>query len=163
MLERVRACLPLGWEPTDSAEVDFLYSLLIAQPNGRPGWHPYHLLYAGSARLARTLELAELFTRLESHLELLTAFLARGHLFVHAGVVGWQGRAIIIPGRSFSGKTTLVKALIEAGASYYSDEYAIFDATGQVHPYPIALAIRDESWPKPPENAGRGIGGTDWG
>lgn len=145
MLERVRSCLPLEWEPADSAEVDFLYSLLFVRSNGRPGWRPYHLLYTGSARLARTMDLAELFERLESHLELLTAFLARGHLFVHAGVVGWQGRAIIIPGRTFSGKTTLVKALIEAGASYYSDEYAIFDETGQVHPYPIALAIRDES------------------
>src|SRR5262249_17082640 len=29
-------------------------------------------------------------------------------LFVHAGVVGWRGLAIIIPGRSLTGKSTLV-------------------------------------------------------
>jgi hypothetical protein len=65
-------------------------------------------------------------------------------LFVHAGVVGWHPRAIVIPGRSFSGKTTLVKALMEAGATYYSDEFTILDRQGLVHPYPLPLALRGE-------------------
>ncbi|WP_157871812.1 hypothetical protein [Gloeothece verrucosa] len=64
-------------------------------------------------------------------------------LFVHAGVVGWRGRAIVIPGRSFSGKTTLAAALVKAGAIYYSDEYAVIDRDGLVHPYPRPLCIRE--------------------
>src|SRR5271165_1182789 len=27
-------------------------------------------------------------------------------VFVHAGVVGWKGRALVLPGTSFAGKTT---------------------------------------------------------
>ena len=52
-------------------------------------------------------------------------------------------QAIIIPGRSFSGKTTLVAELIRAGATYYSDEYAVLDSQGRVHPYLKPLSIRE--------------------
>ena len=71
----------------------------------------------------------------ESWAQLTVATLAKGLVFVHAGVVGWRSRAIVIPGRSLSGKSTLVLALVEAGADYYSDEYAVFDSEGRVHPY----------------------------
>jgi hypothetical protein len=43
---------------------------------------------------------------------------------------------------SHSGKTTLVDLLIRAGATYYSDEYAVLDERGRVHPYPRALGMR---------------------
>jgi hypothetical protein len=68
---------------------------------------------------------------------------AHGKLFVHAGVVEWGGRAIIIPGPSFSGKTTLVAEFVRAGAGYYSDEFAVFDRFGRVHPFPKPLGIRE--------------------
>ncbi len=67
---------------------------------------------------------------------------APGLVFVHAGVVAVDGRAIVFPGRSMTGKTTLVAALVEAGATYLSDEYAPLDADGLVHPYPRRLSIR---------------------
>lgn len=67
---------------------------------------------------------------------------AKEHVFVHAGVVGWKGKAIVIPGRSFQGKTTLVVELVKAGADYYSDEYAIFDEKGLVHSFPRDVSIR---------------------
>jgi hypothetical protein len=63
-------------------------------------------------------------------------------IFVHAGVVGWKDAAIVIPGRSMSGKSSLVAALVQAKATYYSDEYAVFDEYGHVHAYPIPLHIR---------------------
>ncbi|MDM8519566.1 hypothetical protein QUF64_05915 [Anaerolineales bacterium HSG6] len=128
----------MGWQSTPIGEVDILYSLQQAPPNKRN----YHLLYCGSALLSRTLELPQLFDTLEQHTELLTAFRAQDCLFVHAGVVGWQGKSILIPGRSMTGKTTLVKSLVEAGASYYSDEFAVLDKEGLVHPYPRPLSIR---------------------
>ena len=71
----------------------------------------------------------------ESWAQLTVATLAKGLVFVHAGVVGWRDRALVIPGRSLSGKSTLVLALVEAGAEYYSDEYALFDWEGRVHAY----------------------------
>jgi hypothetical protein len=64
-------------------------------------------------------------------------------VFVHAGVVGWRGKAILIPGRSHTGKTTLVAELVRAGATYYSDEYAVLDEKGRVHPYLKPLGIRE--------------------
>lgn len=64
-------------------------------------------------------------------------------VFVHAGVVGWRGSAIILPGKSFQGKSTLVEALIRNGAEYYSDEYAVLDENGLVHPFARDLSIRD--------------------
>jgi hypothetical protein len=67
---------------------------------------------------------------------------ADDRVFVHAGVVAWEGRVVVIPGRSMSGKTTLVRALVEAGAAYYSDEYAVIDQCGLIHPYPQPLGVR---------------------
>jgi hypothetical protein len=125
--------------------VDIVYSLRLAQPSSRKDRRHYHLLYCGSALIARTLELPLLLATFEKHAELLTAFRAQDCLFVHAGVVGWQGRAILIPGRSMTGKTTLVKALVEAGATYYSDEFAVLDKAGRVHPYPTPLSIRSNN------------------
>ena len=47
-----------------------------------------------------------------------------------------------MPGDSFSGKTTLVTELVRAGAEYYSDEYAVIDDQGLVHPFARPLSIR---------------------
>lgn len=68
----------------------------------------------------------------------------RGYLFVHAGCVGWRNHAIVIPGRSYAGKTTLTRALLEQGATYYSDDYAVIDPTGAIHPFPRLLRVRPE-------------------
>jgi hypothetical protein len=77
-----------------------------------------------------------------SRIRLTVAEFAVGHVFIHSGVVAWKGKAIVIPARSFGGKTTLTAALIKRGALYYSDEYAILDKEGLVHPFPKTLSIR---------------------
>jgi hypothetical protein len=81
---------------------------------------------------------------LQSQLHLHVASDAPNHVFVHAGVVGIGEGAVVIPGRSFSGKTVLVAEFVRAGAVYYSDEYAVLDADGLVHPYPKPLSLRGE-------------------
>jgi len=75
-------------------------------------------------------------------LELWVAEHAVGFVFVHAGCVAVDGRAIVIPGRTMSGKSALVAALVGLGATYYSDEYAAIDREGRVHPYARPLSIR---------------------
>ena len=75
-------------------------------------------------------------TMLESQIQGHIALDATEFVFIHAGVVADGGRAIVIPGLSFSGKTTLVRALVEAGAVYYSDEFAALDENGRVLPTP---------------------------
>ena len=59
---------------------------------------------------------------------------------VHGGVVAHDGRAILLPGPTHAGKSTLVAELVRRGAPYFSDEYALIDADGRVHPYPRAAA-----------------------
>jgi hypothetical protein len=63
-------------------------------------------------------------------------------LFIHAGVVGWRGRAIVLPGRSGAGKSSLTMALVDAGATYYSDDLAPIDASGRVHAYAKAPSLK---------------------
>lgn len=67
---------------------------------------------------------------------------AKNLLFIHAGVVGWKGRAIIMPGDSFTGKSTLVAALVKNGADYYSDDFAILDRKGLVQPFARTISMR---------------------
>lgn len=80
----------------------------------------------------------------DSYLRIKIAEYARDVVFVHAGVAAWKDKAIVIPGSSYSGKTTLVAELVKCGAEYFSDEYAIFDSEGFVHPFPRDLQIRRE-------------------
>lgn len=148
-LPRLPACLPPLWEPSAPPFVDHLYSLYLGGPGPGAGAHNDHSLYAGPARIARTRDLDAVFEALESDLQLFLAERARDRTFVHAGVVGWKGQAVVIPGRSFSGKSTLVAALLRAGAVYYSDEYAVLDAHGQVHPYPRRLSLRQPGGGRP--------------
>jgi hypothetical protein len=143
ILGRVKESFPPGWEPASSPVRDRLYSLRVGEMERRPGVKQYNLLYADSMRLIRTLNLDEAFAALESNLKQFVAEFARRRVFVHAGVVGWQGRAIIIPGHSFSGKTSLVAELVRAGATYYSDEYAVLDGRGRVHSYLAPLGVRE--------------------
>ncbi len=97
----------------------------------------------------------------ERQLRRYVAFNAPQHVFVHAGTVAYDGRALVLPGPSFSGKTSLVAALVSAGAAYYSDEYAVFDATGLVYPYAKPLAIRlDEGSPVQTQRSADQLGGT---
>lgn len=69
---------------------------------------------------------------------------AKRFVFVHAGVVAVGGRAIVMPGDSYSGKTRLVAELIRQGATYFSDEYAVLDEAGLVHPFERDLSMRPD-------------------
>jgi hypothetical protein len=96
---------------------------------------------------------------LDAELRKYIALHAPDHVFVHAGVVGVGERAIVLPGRSFAGKTTLVAALVEAGAEYWSDEYAVLDADGLVHPYPKPLSMRINDTRETDEQPVESLGG----
>lgn len=77
-------------------------------------------------------------------LELWVAEHADGLVFVHAGVVAFDGVALLLPGRSFAGKSTMTSALIRTGAQYGSDEYALLTPDGRVRAYPRPLALRGD-------------------
>lgn len=141
-LELLSARLPPGWTPAPSPSVERLYSFVLGGAPTRRGVRGFNLLYANAGRVARTADVARTLDAFESDLHLYVAEMSRRRVFVHAGAVGWRGGAILLPGRSFAGKSTLVAELIRAGADYYSDEYAVLDARGRVHPFARPLSIR---------------------
>lgn len=142
VLEQATLRLPFGATVSQRTKVDVLYSLVGAS-SGRFGGRRYNLLYENAQRRIRTLEADALYDRLEADLRIRVAEYARGRVFVHAGVVGHAGRALLVPGRSFSGKSSLVAALVKAGAEYYSDEYAVLDGRGRVHPFAKPISLRE--------------------
>jgi hypothetical protein len=79
---------------------------------------------------------------LESFINVEIASHSPSFVFVHAGVVEWKGKVVVLPGRSFAGKSDLTKQLVDLGATYYSDEYALIDESGSIHPYSRALSLR---------------------
>ncbi len=81
---------------------------------------------------------------LESRIHQYVAASTEAAVFVHAGVVAWGGRAVVIPGPSHCGKSTLVAALVSEGATYYSDEYAVIDLAGRIHAFPREIRLRPD-------------------
>jgi hypothetical protein len=148
MLESLMSHLPVGWSPIRSSEAERLYSVIAADGAGLQQSVPrLNFLFANAQQLARTTQWEELCEAFESDVCSYVGRSTRTWLFVHAGVVGWKRCAVVIPGRSHSGKTTLVQALLEAGGTYYSDEFAVFDQEGRVHPFPRWLSVRTNGTP----------------
>jgi len=143
VLDRMRPLFPPGAKPAEKEAVRRLYSLRVGDRGARKGVRKKHTLYMNATVLERSLDLDYLLDRFEADVQLYIAERARRRIFVHAGVVAWQGRAIVMPGRSMTGKTTLVTELLRQGATYYSGEYAVLDDKGRVHPFPRKLSVRE--------------------
>src|SRR5262252_9289207 len=73
--------------------------------------------------VVRAGDLAALGDGLRPLIELSLAECASTGVFVHAGVVAWRNAAMVVPGTSHAGKSTLIAELVRCGARYYSDEY----------------------------------------
>ena len=144
LLDEVIDRLPPGWKPAEGP-VDMLFSILDGESGtalaGRRGVKRFHLLYAMAARLARTRQLHEVLEIFRQEITLLVASMTRIRAFVHCGAVRWKGHAIVVPGESGTGKSSLVAELVRLGAQYYSDEYALLDSRGRVHPYHLPLRL----------------------
>jgi hypothetical protein len=93
----------------------------------------------------RTKDRDQVFTILEAANHWHLAIHAKDRAFLHAGAVAYKGQAILLPGRSTAGKSTLVAALLKLGAEFYSDEFAVLDAEGNVHPFPRRLSLGGDS------------------
>jgi hypothetical protein len=143
LLNLLLSPLPPGSEALRSTTVERLYSAIVRNTVDPAGTDcRCNLLFSNARQLASSAKWGELRESFESDLDFYVARTTRNWLFVHAGVVAWKGQAIILPGRSYAGKTTLVRAFLKLGATYYSDEYAVLDQGGRVHPFPRALSVR---------------------
>lgn len=159
MLRHCLGFLPVGWKQSSSPIVECLYSIVCSEGDGAESAFLFQL-YKDNQLLFRSPDPIVLLERLESDLALHVADVTQKRVFVHAGVVGWHGRAILIPARSMSGKTTLVVDLVRAGATYYSDEFAVIDQRGLVHPYARPLQVREHGSMRQNKCAVEAIGGV---
>jgi hypothetical protein len=142
LVERVPQYLPPRTETQPDTGDGRLYS--FRPHRGDPGAGPRYTVFADRKPLICGVSAAAALRAFEADLQIHVAETSSRFVFVHAGVVGWRGEAILLPGRSFSGKTSLVAALLGLGAEYLSDEYAVLDSSGDVHPYARRLSIRSE-------------------
>lgn len=136
LLARVQSILPPGWHRRPRRSAQQRFGLLDEGDD----WYSIYRHDGACIHDAggRELALLQLDTQIQRHIALEAAEV----IFIHAGVVADGHSAMLMPGGSFAGKTTLVRSLVEAGALYYSDEFAVLDAMGQVHPYPKPLSYR---------------------
>jgi hypothetical protein len=133
--ERLPEVLPPDRQPCEGWEAEYRLAII----GDERGTYSVDL---GSSLLTMALPLDLALETLAGVVRSLISRDAPDRIFVHAGVVAYGGSAILIPGSSFTGKTTLVAALVRAGAIYYSDEFAPLDAEGLVHPYAKPLSLR---------------------
>jgi hypothetical protein len=136
VLERVTPLLPPGSRACDPAPAGATFSL-------RAGAGGTYVLDRDGVTVMDEWPLDVALSVLERELRMLVALEAPEFVFVHAGAVAHRGLGIVIPGDSFAGKTSLVAALVQAGAEYCSDEYAVLDARGRLHPFAKPLSLRE--------------------
>lgn len=139
VLKLVQRILPPGSQPCPPEAVQTRFSITRTQVGT-------YAINRDGEQLTGRLDLDMALEMLDSKLRIYLGRKAPDAIFIHAGAVAHRGMAIVMPGKSFSGKTTLVAALVRAGAVYLSDEFAVIDRDGLVRPYAKALSLRDNGW-----------------
>lgn len=146
LLDTLRASeFPRGWRESDEPEVDHLFGL---RSDGL--WEGEHLFHTPRGRDAAVRALG-------NRLHVCIAEHAVPEVFVHAAAVEVHGWAVLMPGRSYSGKSSLALALCRRGGRLLSDDFAVLDASGRVRDYALPLSRRrdgDERDLIPPEDLG---------
>ena len=80
----------------------------------------------------------------------------RDFVLLHAGAVVGRGGAMLIPGRSGSGKSSLVLALLQQGFSYLSDELGAIDPiTARAYAFEKRISLEEAAVGSSPALAGR--------
>lgn len=123
--------------------VDGILSLHSGARDVTAAVRPPLTLYDGAARVIRSTDRDEVLDLVDTMVRIGAADRSPTRLFVHAGVVAHRGQGILVVGGSMTGKTTLVRALLALGATYYSDDAAVIDDEGRVHPFAKPLAVRE--------------------
>jgi hypothetical protein len=119
-----------------------LYSLRVGGPGSRRGTRAFHLLYRNSILLRRSFDMHDIREAFAGDVGIRVGEQSPSRVFIHAGVVAFGHGVVLIPGKSRAGKTSLVRALLERGGTYFSDEFAVMDSRGLVSPWAEPLSIR---------------------
>jgi hypothetical protein len=123
------------WHPGGAADLQYVVSTF-------PGI--FHIERKGAEPL-RAEDAGEFLFLFEKDVTIELQKLRADLYFVHAAVVEFAGKAIMLVAPSGAGKSTTTWALLHHDFHYASDELAAVDLqTLTVHPYPRALCLKDE-------------------
>ena len=127
-------------------ECDLLLSVLFGKDSKRKGVSNFHLVYYGSTLVSKDLQLEDAMASASDTLDLLVSASARTGVFLAAGLVEFQGKTLLLPALSGTGRSSLAKAFEELGAEVRSEIYSFLDEDLLVSTYPL-----DKSEPSEPD------------
>ncbi|MHB1414175.1 MAG: hypothetical protein ACYC1C_02890 [Chloroflexota bacterium] len=111
------------------------------------GSGPYYEILARGSETYIHATLPEAIAQLEHTIDSAAARGLARHLLIHAGAVAAGERAILFPGASGQGKSTLVAALCLAGFAYMSDELSVINMESLLLlPFLKAIGLKDGGW-----------------
>lgn len=155
---RIRSALPSVAEGLRTLYADFPvepdadfadFHVALGRPAGLRRWYRPHVLFLFDGRsVFKPLPLHQAFPMLEWGLNWCVTTQVSHCLLFHAAVVARGDRALVMPGRPGSGKSTLCAGLVTRGWRLLSDEMVIVDlATGELHGLGRPVSLKNESIP----------------
>jgi hypothetical protein len=136
--DAVAAHVPLGSAPANPADASHKF---IFEADGQAN-ELFRVRRCSAARALAWQPMSTALRTLQKELHICVAEYATTRVFIHAGAITWRNHTVVLPGFSHAGKSTLVWSFVQAGAVYYSDEYAVFDENGGVHPFTLPISLR---------------------
>ncbi len=141
-LDGLAALLPRDWRRTDPAVPT---SWRVRHITIWPSDEDRHVRCDGVTMFVGDLDTALDVVR--SEIQTFCAGFAKDRTFIHAAALEIDGHALLLPGPSRQGKSTLTQALVQAGAGYLSDDIAILDSEGLVRAFGRPIRLRsDRGW-----------------
>jgi hypothetical protein len=140
--ELCAGALPAYWWAEETAPPDVRFA--IGRRGGEAGDELLFSFAEEGRRPREDITAARVRALLSIRMDYLLGAHARGCAFIHAGLVLHGGRAIVLPGASRAGKSTLTAALVRAGAEYVSDDVAVIGGDGRVHLLTRQIALRPD-------------------
>ncbi|MBX3172393.1 MAG: hypothetical protein KF760_33625 [Candidatus Eremiobacteraeota bacterium] len=138
-LPELRAFFPPQSQASERREVQVLLSFLKGGKTARKGVVNYHLVYDAWNRAARTQDLREAMDAFRDTLHTRLALMSQDKVYVHASVLKWQGRGLVLLGAA----PEVVEELVEDGAELLSRDYARINAADQVEAWSSAALKPD--------------------
>lgn len=129
--------LPLQFKFIGHEHIDYLIKVTKGEHQAKE-W----IIYFEDEEIGRSFDKEIIYDLLVSRIRATVAEFTKDYVFLHAGAVSWKNKVLILPGKSRAGKTTLISELIRRGWEYFSDEFAILDNSGLVHPFTKKLSVR---------------------
>lgn len=131
------------WVPDECAESTI--QVRIGRAPLRP-WRRHARLLVDGAPVMHPLAAGLAVPMLEWAMNWVVASRAHRHLLIHAAVAARDGRALLLPGASGAGKTTLCALLVARGWRLLSDEFAVIDpARGRCVPMPRPPSFKNDA------------------